>query len=277
MSKNHRAHRERGEKKQSLNPLTANTCSCLLPMSNEHQQSLWVIHWVKYTQRTGNMACLISQINFYCVVYPLFLSGPKKTQKTIQISSGLSFSPFFAIFLHITASTLLFFTYHSTCWCLFNTIDDPDARNSSFHLPPASLGQGLMERGQGGESQSSSMWEILSAGCLEPLLSQHCPTKWQPVPIRCSVLVTLQATWSTSDVKRQTDWSHSLSLDHYTALSNPVSPLHLFLAHPFPHPPSCPRGLWPPLQFFVNNTGALWKDEWWQRRRKVGWRNREIV
>lgn len=47
---------------------------------------------------------------------------------------------------------------------------------------------------------------------------------------------------------RQTDHTACLGIiiQPCLTLSTPSS----FLAHPFSHPPSCPRGLWPPLQFF---------------------------
>lgn len=166
---------------------------------------------------------------------------------------------------------------------LFNTDDDPDTKNSSFHLPPASSGQGLMERGQGGESQPSSIWKILSAGCLQPLLCQRCPSKWlchdNPVPIKSTVLVTPQATWSTSEGRRQTDWLHSLSLGHYTALSNPVYPF-IFLLLLFSYTPFLSQRPSTPIAFLVNNTPlkrwvmAEWEERGWEKREGVKRRRR---
>lgn len=203
-------------------------------MSNKWQQSLWVIHWVKYTClfRGCNTLCLTLQMDFYCMAeYTFYVVRWEiifawqiwKCSTCVVVSQIL---PIIHYFLKHHRLGAPLFHLSSHLLCLFNTDDDPDTKNSSFHLPPASMGQRLMEKGQGGESQNSSIWEILSAGCLRPLVCQRCPSKWlchdNPVPIKSTVLVTPQATWSTSEGKRQTGWLHSLSLGHYTALSNPV-------------------------------------------------------
>ena len=126
-------------------------------------------------------------------------------------------------------------------------------KNSFFHLLPTSSGQGLVERGQGAESQPSSLGKILSVGCPQPLFCQRCPSKWlchdNPVPIKSSVLVTLPATWSTSEGNRQTDWLHSLSLGHYTALSSLCMPSS-FISLSFLPPPPVWEAFRPSLHFW---------------------------
>lgn len=154
--------------------------------------------------------------------------------KTHPTCSSLPNSP-------LLFSCLQIFSFHISRIVSFPTLKTTlIPKNSFLYLLPTSSGQGLMQEGQGGESQPSSICKILSVGCLQPLLCQCCSSKWlchdNPVPIKSSVLVTLPATWSTTEGSRQTDWLHSLSLGHYTALSTlcmPSSFISLsFLSHP---------------------------------------------
>lgn len=94
-----------------------------------------------------------------------------KIWKYKNISSGPSFTLFWPITLFHLSSHLL---------SLFNTSSDPDTKNSGFHLPPASLRQGLMEKGVKGVRVSPRQCgKILSAGCLQLRLCQplHPPNE----------------------------------------------------------------------------------------------------
>ena len=157
------------------------------------------------------------------------------------------------------------FLSHLLChlFCLFNTTVTLIPKIVLLHLTTASRTRSHGEGVKGGERQSSSEWESLSAGCLRPLLCQRCPSKWachdNLLPIRRPVSATPQALWSTSEGNRQTD--HTACLDHYKALSNPVYPIIFFLSGFTPNFLSMGPLPPPKIIFLVNNTGALWKDE----------------
>lgn len=70
---------------------------------------------------------------------------------------------------------------------------------------------------------------------------------------------------------RQTDHTACLLIIIQPCLT--LSPPSSFSCSSFLTPTSLSEGPLTPITFLVNNTGALWKDEWWQSGRKAGWRN----
>lgn len=131
-----------------------------------------------------------------------------------------------------------------------------------------------MEKSQGGESQLSSVWKVLSAGCLERLLWQSWSLKWlrldNLVPIKhgsYDLTGFLEHRW-----RLETGW-RSLSPGYYTGLLNPVCPFMFFFSPAF----SQRRGLQPHL-VLINNTGALSKRGVMAERTKseVKWKKKRL-
>lgn len=151
----------------------------------------------------------------------------EKTQKSENISN---------FWLPSSSPLALFFsTYHLLCLC--NTNSRPGSENSS---PPSR--RGLMERGQGADSQPSSVGGFLSAGCLQPLprwLRMNLPWQAYTNQTSCSRdLRRLPGAQSEGFKDREADPSPCLEI--ITQACPPFS-----LSSPQPVTPGC--NLWPPI------------------------------
>lgn len=126
-----------------------------------------------------------------------------------------------------SSSLALFFsTYHLLC--LFNTNCRPASKNSPLH-PTCFIGKRAHGKGSRGcLSALISGWASVSGS--PAVASQATPNEPAATSLHQSdVLFSWppQVTWSTKwRFQRQRDWSHGLSGDHYTSLSNllPVIP-----------------------------------------------------
>lgn len=174
---------------------------------------------------------------------------------------------------HPCASTFLFSTYHLT-YCVFSTLTTtllPKIALPSSH--PIHRDNDSDKRMNGvkvSPSQSGKFFQQVASSHFFAIVAPSNDSAISPKPIKSTVPVTPRATWSSSEGKRQTDWLHSLSLGHYTAVSNPVYSF-IFLLLVFSYTPVLSEKPLTPITFLVSNTGALWKDEWWQNRWEEGW------
>lgn len=230
-------------------------------MSNDHQQSnsLSQIHTKNLQHR------LFSTTNeFLLHGWIYFLKSGEKIFNFI-----LHYSSLFSL-LHLSSHLL----------CLFNTNNDPETKNSFFHLPPASSGQGLMERGQGGENQTRQCGRFCQrVACSHFSASTAPPNESATTTLYQSDAVFLWphklpgAQVTVRD--RQTDHTACLLIIIQPCLT--LSPPSSFSRSSFLTPTSLSEGPLAPITFLVNYTGALWKDERWQSGRKAGWRNSRSV
>lgn len=269
MSKNHEA--KWGKRAKQSYTLTPNIYSCLLLMSNKQHQSLWVIHWVKCTClcRTCNTVCSATTREFLFSWFSLKLWDICDKQLFILLVPSLLFCP--PIQSHRCCSSLLHRSTHLQG--LFNT--------KTTHIPKIALSVShLLNRDKGSKEKGSRGWKSalinledsvsrLPAATPLPMLALQMTVPCQPCTNQTLFSWPHKLPGATVKGKRQTDWLHSLSLGHYTALSDPVCPLIFLLAF------SCTLFLMErPLTFIaflVNNTSALWKVGKWQNGWQVRW------
>lgn len=218
-------------------------------MSNKQHQSLWVTHWVKRTClcRTCNTVGSATTREF---LFSWFSLKPwdKCDKLFILLVPSLLFCP--PIQSHSCCSSRLHRSTHLQG--LFNT--------KTTHIPkiappsPTCLigTRAPKKRGEGGESQPSSVWKIVSAGCLQRLLFQCWPSKGlrlvSLVPIKhCSRDPTSYLVLQWKERDRQTDYIACLWVIIQPCLIT-YAPSSLSL--PFLALSSWWRGLRPSLHFW---------------------------
>lgn len=192
-----------------------------------------------------------------------FLKSGEKIFKSENIKN-FQWSKFFTI-LHY----FLFSTYHLT-YCVFST------RTTTLRPKIALSTSHPLHRDKGS-------WKGVKGVRISP---RQCGRFCQRVACSHFSASTAPPNESATTTLYQSDavfmWPHKLpgaqvtvrdrQTDHTACLLIIIQPSS-FPCSSFLTPTSLSEGPLTPITFLVNNTGALWKDEWWQSGRKAGWRN----
>lgn len=161
----------------------------------------------------------------------------------------------------------------------FQHEDNPYTKNSSSVSHLLNRDKGSKEKGwRGWKSAFVSLEDCVSrlpAATPLPMLALKRTAPCQPCTNQTLFSWPHKLPGATVKGSRQTDWLHSLSLGHYTALSDHVCPLISLLAF------SCSLFLMERpstfVAFLVNNTSVLWEVEKWQNGWQVRWGEKKPV